>query len=104
MVILGTVPFIVVGVIIVAKRSELLSERQQSSLEWINRISKENISGIRVIRAFTNDRHEKKRFDEANSAYMGYSKKLFKLMSVTQPAFYFLMNLAGMSFTGFPAL
>ena len=96
MVILGTVPFIVVGVIIVAKRSELLSERQQSSLEWINRISKENISGIRVIRAFTNDRHEKKRFDEANSAYMGYSKKLFKLMSVTQPAFYFLMNLAGM--------
>ena len=96
MVILGTIPFIVVGVIIVAKRSELLSERQQSSLEWINRISKENISGIRVIRAFTNDRHEKKRFDEANSAYMGYSKKLFKLMSVTQPAFYFLMNLAGM--------
>lgn len=96
MVILGTIPFIVVGVIIVAKRSELLSERQQSSLEWINRISKENISGIRVIRAFTNDRHEKKRFDEANSAYMAYSKKLFKLMSVTQPAFYFLMNLAGM--------
>ena len=96
MVILGTIPFIIVGVIIVAKRSELLSERQQSSLEWINRISKENISGIRVIRAFTNDRHEKKRFDEANSAYMGYSKKLFKLMSVTQPAFYFLMNLAGM--------
>lgn len=96
MVILGTIPFIVVGVIIVAKRSELLSEKQQSSLEWINRISKENISGIRVIRAFTNDRHEKKRFDEANSAYMGYSKKLFKLMSVTQPAFYFLMNLAGM--------
>ena len=93
--ILGTIPFIVVRVIIVAKRSELLSERQQSSLEWINRISKENISGIRVIRAFTNDRHEKKRFDEA-SAYMGYSKKLFKLMSVTQPAFYFLMNLAGM--------
>lgn len=96
MVILETIPFIVVGVIIVAKRSELLSEKQQSSLEWINRISKENISGIRVIRAFTNDRHEKKRFDEANSAYMGYSKKLFKLMSVTQPAFYFLMNLAGM--------
>lgn len=96
MVILGTIPFIILGVIIVAKRSELLSERQQSSLEWINRISKENISGIRVIRAFTNDRHEKNRFDEANSAYMGYSKKLFKLMSVTQPAFYFLMNLAGM--------
>ncbi|MBS7009667.1 ABC transporter ATP-binding protein [Anaerostipes sp.] len=96
MVILGTIPFIIVGVIIVAKRSELLSERQQSSLEWINRISKENISGIRVIRAFTNDRHEKERFDGANSAYMGYSKKLFKLMSVTQPAFYFLMNLAGM--------
>lgn len=49
-----------------------------------------------MIRAFTNDTYEKKRFDEANSSYMGYSKKLFKLMSVTQPIFFLLMNLAGM--------
>lgn len=95
-VILATIPLIVGGVILVARISEPISESQQSSLEDINRISKENLSGIRVIRAFTNDEYEKKRFDGANSSYMGNSKKLFKLMSVTQPVFFLLMNLAGM--------
>lgn len=95
-IILATIPLIVGGVILVARISKPLSENQQMSLESINRISKENLSGIRVIRAFTNDTYEKKRFDEANSSYMGYSKKLFKLMSVTQPIFFLLMNLAGM--------
>lgn len=95
-VILVTIPIIILGVVIVARVSEPISEKQQEALEWINRISKENLSGIRVIRAFTNDTYEKKRFDEANSDYMGQSKKLFKLMSVTQPIFFLLMNLAGM--------
>lgn len=96
-VILATIPLIVGGVILVARISKPLSENQQTSLESINRISKENLSGIRVIRAFTNDTYEKKRFDEANCSYMEYSKKLFKLMSVTQPVFFLLMNLAGMA-------
>ncbi len=96
-VILTTIPLIVGGVILVARISKPLSENQQTSLESINRISKENLSGIRVIRAFTNDSYEKNRFDEANVSYMGYSKKLFKLMSVTQPVFFLMMNLAGMT-------
>lgn len=96
LVILVTIPVIILGVVIVARVSEPISEKQQEALEWINRISKENLSGIRVIRAFTNDTYEKKRFDEANSDYMGQSKKLFKLMSITQPVFFLLMNLAGM--------
>lgn len=96
-VILATIPLIVGGVILVARISEPISEKQQAFLEDINRISKENLSGIRVIRAFTNDNYEKQRFDGANSGYMGYSKKLFKLMSVTQPVFFLLMNLAGMT-------
>lgn len=95
-VILSTVPLIVIGVVVVTRISEPLSEKQQGSLEDINRISKENLTGIRVIRAFTNDTYEKQRFDGANVNYMGYSKKLFKLMSVTQPIFFLVMNLAGM--------
>lgn len=96
-VILTTIPLIVGGVILVARISKPLSENQQTSLESINRISKENLSGIRVIRAFTNDTYEKGRFDEANLSYMEYSRKLFKLMSVTQPVFFLMMNLAGMA-------
>lgn len=96
LIIISTVPLIIIGVLVVAKISEPLSENQQLSMEAINRISKENLSGIRVIRAFNNDPYEQKRFNEANNQYMKYSKKLFKLMSLTQPIFFFLMNIAGM--------
>ncbi|MEG1957637.1 MAG: ABC transporter ATP-binding protein [Lachnospiraceae bacterium] len=96
LIILSTIPLIIIGVIVVAKISEPLSEHQQRSMESINRVSKENLSGIRVIRAFNNDGYEQSRFDESNNLYMNDSKKLFKLMSMTQPIFFMVMNIAGM--------
>lgn len=92
-----TVPLIILGVVYVAKVSEPISQKQQSSLDLVNRISKENLTGIRVIRAFNNDLHETKRFDQANTMFTNQSKKLFKLMSMTQPIFFMLMNIAALS-------
>ena len=89
-----TLPVIVAGVIIVAKISEPMSEKQQSGLDKMNRISRENLTGIRVIRAFRNDAHEAERFAETNEAYAAVSKRLFKLMSSTQPVFFLLLNVA----------
>lgn len=96
LIILATVPLIVLGIVIVAKISRPISENQQASLDSLNRISRENLTGIRVIRAFNNDHHEAARFNKANVEFMGYSKRLFKLMSITQPLFFFLMNIAGL--------
>lgn len=59
----ATIPVIVIGVFMVAKYSEPISEKQQASIDALNRISRENLTGIRVIRAFNNDAHEAKRFD-----------------------------------------
>ena len=89
-----TVPFIIVGVIVIAKISEPLSEKQQKKLDKLNRISRENLTGIRVIRAFGNDKHEAERFDETNESYATVAKKVNKLMSISQPTFFFLLNLA----------
>lgn len=97
LIIISTVPLIIIGVVVVAKMSEPISENQQLSMESINRVSKENLSGIRVIRAFNNDSYEQKRFNKSNNQYMKYSKALYKLMSITQPTFFMLMNLAGMA-------
>lgn len=93
-IILATMPIIIIGVILVAKASQPLSEKQQTSLDFLNRISRENLTGIRVIRAFNNDAHEQTRFNETNVEYTTYSKKLFKLMSTTEPVFFMLMNIA----------
>ena len=89
-----TLPLIVLGVYLIAKTSHPWSQTQQKNLDKLNRISRENLTGIRVIRAFGNDDYERKRFKKVNNAYAAISKKLFKLMSVAQPTFFLLLNLA----------
>lgn len=95
-IIAATIPLIIFGVFIVAKISKPNSEKQQRSLDTLNRISRENLSGIRVIRSFDNDGYEQERFNACNHDFTGYSKKLFKLMSLTSPIFFMLMNVAGL--------
>ena len=89
-----TLPLIVLGVVLIAKQSHPWSQTQQKNLDKLNRISRENLTGIRVIRAFGKDQYESERFDIANNKYTDISKKLFKLMAIAQPAFFFLLNLA----------
>lgn len=94
LIIAATLPVVVIGVIIVAKVSEPMSQKQQSSLDRLNRITRENLSGLKVIRAFGNDDYEQERFNETNNAFTKYTKNIFKLMTLTQPVFYLLMNIA----------
>ena len=91
--VLGSLPFLLGGVVAIAVYSEPISNMQQKNLDRINGILRENLSGLRVIRAFVNERFEEKRFEEVNDAYAKSSKKLFRLMSVAQPAFFFLFNI-----------
>lgn len=91
--VLGSLPFLLGGVVAIAIYSEPISKIQQKNLDRINGILRENLSGLRVIRAFVNERFEEKRFEEVNDAYAKSSKKLFRLMSVAQPAFFFLFNI-----------
>ncbi|MFZ2875914.1 MAG: ABC transporter ATP-binding protein [Enterococcus aquimarinus] len=91
--VLGSLPFLLGGVVAIAIYSEPISKMQQKNLDRINGILRENLSGLRVIRAFVNERFEEKRFEEVNDAYATSSKKLFRLMSVAQPAFFFLFNI-----------
>ena len=94
LVILATLPMILLGVLGVTRAARPLSIRQQERLDELNRISKENLMGVRVIRSFGNDAYEQARFSKANQDYAGYSKRVFRLMMLTQPVFFFLMNLA----------
>ena len=94
LVILTTLPMILLGVLGVTRAARPLSIRQQERLDELNRISKENLMGVRVIRSFGNDAYEQARFSKANQDYAGYSKRVFRLMMLTQPVFFFLMNLA----------
>ncbi len=96
LIIVSTIPIIILGVVLVGKISMPISEKQQASLDSINRIFRENLTGIRVIRSFNNDAYESERFDDENVNFMNQSKRLFKLMSSTEPIFFLLMNLAAL--------
>lgn len=91
--VLLALPALLVAVVAIAKISDPLSTRQQKNLDKINGILRENLSGLRVIRAFVNEKFEEKRFDKVNTAYTESSTSLFKLMAVAQPGFTFLFNI-----------
>jgi ATP-binding cassette subfamily B multidrug efflux pump len=91
--VLGALPILLLAVVAIARVSEPLSNRQQKNLDGINGILRENLSGLRVIRAFVNEKFEEKRFEKVNEDYADSSKRLFRLMAVAQPGFFFLFNI-----------
>ena len=91
--VLGALPILLMAVIAIAKISEPLSTKQQANLAKINGILRENLSGLRVIRAFVNEKFEEKRFGKVNQAYASSSRSLFRLMATAQPGFFFLFNI-----------
>lgn len=91
--VLGALPILLMAVIAIAKISEPLSTKQQANLDKINGILRENLSGLRVIRAFVNEKFEENRFGKVNQAYASSSRSLFRLMATAQPGFFFLFNI-----------
>lgn len=91
--ILATLPLIIIGVLVISKLSEPLSKKQQSTLDKLNLLLRENLTGMRVIRAFNNEEFVSERFEETNETYASTSKKLFRLMAVTSPSFFFIFSM-----------
>lgn len=82
-----SMPFLVLVVVYVAVKTRPLSEKQQESLDHINQLVRENLTGLRVIRAFSREAFQQERFDERNQEYAGISKRLFTLTGLTEPLF-----------------
>ena len=82
-----SVPFLAVVVLYVAVKTRPLSEKQQKTLDKINQYVRENLMGLRVIRAFAREDFQENRFEEKNVIYADNSNRLFKLTGLTEPLF-----------------
>lgn len=91
-IVLIAVPFLLGSVYFIGKYSGPLSNRQQTNLDDINLNLRENLTGLRVIRAFVKEKFQEQRFHEVNENYMTVSKKLFKLMALAMPIFSIVFN------------
>lgn len=66
----------------------------QKKLDGVNSVVQENVTGARVVKAYTREEHEIGRFDTANSDYMAVNYKATVIMSAVFPVMSFIMNLS----------
>ncbi len=66
----------------------------QKMVDRLNLVTRENLTGLRVVRAFNNEKVEEKKFDAANRDLMKLNLFVNRLMIILQPFMMLLMNIA----------
>lgn len=79
---------------LVLKKSTYISKRVQTKLDNINQVIREAITGIRVIRAFGNEKYEEGRASKAFKGYATDMIKLNKLFAVLNPTIWIIIGLS----------
>ncbi|MBV9022481.1 MAG: ABC transporter ATP-binding protein [Streptomycetaceae bacterium] len=86
------VPILGILVSLIVRRMQPLFRGMQERIDDVNRILREQITGIRVIRAFVRDAHERERFNRANNELMQVAIKAGQLMMMLFPAMLLVVN------------
>ncbi|MET7904319.1 ABC transporter ATP-binding protein [Streptomyces sp. NPDC005355] len=95
------VPTLGIIVTLIVRRMRPLFRGVQERIDTVNRVLREQITGIRVIRAFVRDTHERDRFTGANAALMDVSLRAGRLMSLMFPAVMLVVNLSSVAVVWF---
>ncbi|MEU3960186.1 ABC transporter ATP-binding protein [Streptomyces buecherae] len=95
------VPVLGVIVTLVVRRLRLAFRGVQKSVDRVNRVLREQIAGIRVIRAFVRDAYERERFAGANTELMDVSLRAGRLMSLLFPLVLLVVNVSSVAVVWF---
>lgn len=90
---LSTLPFIALIVYIVTKKGVPMYHTLQKRIDKLTLVVRENIQGIRVIKALSKEKHEIERFDEVNEQTSKANEKASITMGITNPCLSFILNL-----------
>ncbi|MFF7810940.1 ABC transporter ATP-binding protein [Streptomyces sp. NPDC007945] len=85
LVLLLFVPVMTLAVGTVVLRTRPLFRGMQEQLDGVTRVLREQITGVRVVRAFVRDGHERARFADANTALLGTGLRAGRLQAVMYP-------------------
>ena len=91
---LVAVPLLGVLVTLIIARMRPLFRQMQERLDGINQVLREQITGVRVIRAFVRDEHERDRFGKASTELFDVSLGAGKLMALMFPSVMLVLNLS----------
>lgn len=88
------IPLVVLVLYLIMSRSIKYYKVIQKKLDRISLVTREGLSGVRVIRAFSRQETEQERFDEANDEYLRISLSVGRLSALLNPLTYAILNLA----------
>jgi ATP-binding cassette, subfamily B, multidrug efflux pump len=95
------VPVLVGSILLLMGKAVPLFRVVQSKLDKINLIIDEQLTGVRVIRAFDRVKHEEKRFDEANVDLTDVTIRVNQIIALLMPLMMFVLNITSVSILWF---
>jgi ATP-binding cassette subfamily B protein len=96
-ILLVIVPVLGVIIALIVARMRHLFRLMQTRIDQINRVLREQITGIRVIRAFVRDTHERERFTRSNTELLDVSLGVGKLTALMFPAVMLVVNVSSVA-------
>ena len=86
------VPVLAISVSLIIRKMIPNFRRMQAAVDSVNRVMREQITGVRVVRAFVREGHEKERFGEVNTDYTGAAIAVGRLMALAFPVVMIVLN------------
>ena len=93
LILVGTLPLIVLVVIVVSKLGIPLFKKAQGYNDKMIKVVRENITGVRVIKALSKGESEQERFEEANAIAIEGERKASSVMAIISPSLNLILNL-----------
>ncbi|MGG0753349.1 ABC transporter ATP-binding protein [Brevibacillus laterosporus] len=94
LVLVVTVPLLILALMVIIKKGFPLFKKVQASLDKVNGVTRENLAGVRVVKAFVRSDYEKERFQTENDQLADISVKAARTMALMMPIMMLLMNLS----------
>lgn len=89
---LVAMPIVIVSVLIVGRKGFPLFKETQLKVDNLNKVLREKLTGVRIIRAFNRVGYEEERFEDASSSLKDTSLKVNRLMVIMFPLFNLVLN------------
>ena len=88
---LVAIPILGVALFYIAIKAHPNFEKVFKKYDKLNEVVQENVSGIRVVKAYANEEHEEKKFGDVNNEVYNYFKKAEKIVAFNSPIMQFVV-------------
>ncbi|WP_405139824.1 ABC transporter ATP-binding protein [Sphaerisporangium sp. NBC_01403] len=97
------VPALLISIGLIVTRMVPQFRAMQTRIDLVNQVLREQLSGIRVVRAFVREREETRRFAEANDALTGTALRVGRLTALIFPTVMLILNVSSVAVLWFGA-